>query len=254
MTNGEVLRTAMRQSAIDSGCSPEDFTRPENVVVRSCAAPGARRYLALPFFCDLVSYGGNVVASVSPEIEAQVRAYINARTPEQCFETPDIYRLNEVLAAHGMRVRHMAEYFLPDVTPLRALPCRYETRLLSPAELAPYYTPQWANALCEKRRELDVLAMGAFDGQALVGLAGCSADCGTMWQIGVDVLAQYRRQGIASALTSGLAAEVLRRGIVPFYCCAWANIRSARNALKSGFRPAWAQLTAKIALQEEKPL
>ena len=42
MTNGEVLRTAMRQSAIDSGCSPEDFTRPENVVVRSCAAPGAR--------------------------------------------------------------------------------------------------------------------------------------------------------------------------------------------------------------------
>ena len=75
-----------------------------------------------------------------------------------------------------------------------------------------------------------------------------------MWQIGVDVLAQYRRQGIASALTSGLAAEVLRRGIVPFYCCAWANIRSARNALKSGFRPAWAQLTAKIALQEEKPL
>ena len=254
MTNKDVLRTAMRQSAIDSGCRPEDFAGLENVVVRSCAAPGARRYLELPFFCDLVSYGSNVVASVSPEIAVQVRAYINARTPEQCFETPDIYCLNEVLSVYGMRVRHMAEYFLPDITALRALPCRYETRLLSPAELAPYYTPQWANALCEKRRELDVLAVGAFDGQVLMGLAGCSADCDTMWQIGVDVRAQYRRQGIASALTSCLAVEVLRRGIVPFYCCAWANMKSARNALKSGFRPAWVQLTAKSAPPEKKPL
>ena len=53
MTNKDVLRTAMRQSAIDSGCRPEDFAGLENVVVRSCAAPGARRYLELPFFCDL---------------------------------------------------------------------------------------------------------------------------------------------------------------------------------------------------------
>ena len=112
MTNQEVLCTALRQSAIDSGCSPEDFTRPEHVVVRSRANPAARRYLQLPFFCDLVSYGSNVVASVSPEIEVPVRAYVNARTPEQCFETPDIYCLNEALAGYGVRVHHMAEYFL----------------------------------------------------------------------------------------------------------------------------------------------
>jgi uncharacterized membrane protein YraQ (UPF0718 family) len=39
--------------------------------------------------------------------------------------------------------------------------------------------------------------------------------------------------------------EVIRRGKVPFYCCAWSNIPSARNAVKSGFRPAWAEMTAK---------
>ena len=214
MTNKDVLRTAMRQSAIDSGCRPEDFAGLENVVVRSCAAPGARRYLELPFFCDLVSYGSNVVASVSPEIAVQVRAYINARTPEQCFETPDIYCLNEVLSVYGMRVRHMAEYFLPDITALRALPCRYETRLLSPAELAPYYTPQWANALCEKRRELDVLAVGAFDGQVLVGLAGCSADCDTMWQIGVDV----RRTVQAAGNCQRTYQLPCRGGVAPRHC------------------------------------
>ena len=32
---------------------------------------------------------------------------------------------------------------------------------------------------------------------------------------------------------------------VPFYCAAWSNIKSVRNALKSGFKPAWVELTAR---------
>ena len=66
-----------------------------------------------------------------------------------------------------------------------------------------------------------------------------------MWQIGIDFLPGYRRQGIASALTSRLAIEVLERGKVPFYCAAWSNVKSVRNAIKCGFRPAWVEMTAK---------
>lgn len=87
--------------------------------------------------------------------------------------------------------------------------------------------------------------MGAFDGHRLIGLAGCSADCETMYQIGVDVLPEYRGQGIASALTSALALETLNLGKVPFYCAAWCNLASVRNAISSGFRPAWVELTAR---------
>ena len=101
--------------------------------------------------------------------------------------------------------------------------------------------------MCEKRKELDVLGVGAYDNGELIGLAACSADCDTMWQIGVDVIPGYRRKGIASAMTSKLALEILERGKVPFYCCAWSNVKSARNAIKSGFRPAWVEMTVKTA-------
>lgn len=68
----------------------------------------------------------------------------------------------------------------------------------------------------EKSLMFSVLA--AYDCRKIVGLAGCSADCDTMWQIGVDVLPEYRRKGIAAALTSNLAVEILKRDKVPFYC------------------------------------
>ena len=247
MTNREILRIAMTQSAIDCGCDPADFEKTENVIVRSKPHPEARRYLNLPFSCDLVSYGNNVVASVSDEYREIAAAYIEKYPAEHCFETPNLHVLNEALLLLEQKICFMAEYFLPDADVLRKLPCAYETRILYPADFAELYVPEWSNALCEHRKHLDVLGVGAYDGGKLIGLAGCSADCETMWQIGIDVLPEYRRQGIASALTSRLALEILERGKVPFYCAAWSNIRSVRNAIKSGFRPAWVEVTAKAA-------
>jgi len=65
MNNKEVMEIAMQQSAIDSNCCIEDFKSNENKVVRSIKNPRARKYLKLPFFCDLTSYGNNIVASSS---------------------------------------------------------------------------------------------------------------------------------------------------------------------------------------------
>lgn len=245
MTNQEILETALRQSAIDANCRPEDFQRKENVVVLSRKDPEARRYLELPFACNLISYGNNVVASVDQLYRPLVTDYIDRFPAYRCFETPQLHILDDALRQYGLRICFMAEYFLPDLGSLKALDCPYETRLMGPEDFAPLYTDQWSNALCEKRKELDVLGVGAYDGGQLIGMAACSADCEDMWQIGIDVLPDYRRQGIASALTSWLALEILSHEKVPFYCAAWSNIRSVRNAIRSGFRPAWVEMTAK---------
>lgn len=245
MTNKELLAIAMQQSAIDENCEPEDFCKNENKVVISSTNENARKYLDLPFYCNLVSYGNNIVASVDSEIADVVERYINRFPIEHCFETPNMYVLNDELYKRGMQICFMAEYFLPDMNEIKILKCDYEIKILNQNDFQNLYTAEWSNALCKKRKHLDILGVGAYDGDKLVGLAGCSADCDTMWQIGIDVLPDYRRKGIASALTSKLALEVIKRGKVPFYCAAWSNIKSVRNAMKSGFRPAWVEMTAK---------
>ena len=239
----------MAQSAVDLCAEPTDFEKNENVIVTSHESDGARRYLKLPFSCQLVSYGNNVVASVSPEFREITENYISKYPVEHLFETPHLHVLNEALMAKGQKICFMAEYFLPDVNVLHERVVEganpHGLRLLTQEDFADLYLPEWSNALCKDRRHLDVLGVGAYDGDKLVGLAGCSADCDTMWQIGIDVLPEYCRQGIASALTSRLATEILNRGKVPFYCAAWCNIKSVRNAIRSGFRPAWVEMTAK---------
>ena len=245
MTNREILQIAMEQSALDTNCCADDFKKTQNIIVSSEKNPKARKYLELPFVCNLISYGNNIVASVDTRFKNIVWEYIQKYPTERCFETPGIYILNEAFSKYDMQVCFMAEYFLPDVTLLSKATCPYEIKILSSNEFQDLYTSQWSNALCKARRELDVLGAGAYKGNQLIGLAGCSADCESMWQIGIDVLPEFRRQGIASALTSRLACEALDRGKVPFYCCAWSNIASAKNAIKSGFRPAWLELTVK---------
>lgn len=245
MTNKDILNIALQQSAYDCNCKPEDFLLDTNVVTISKADERARKYIPLPLECDLVSYGNNIVAQTSERTRETVSRHINRFPAFRCFETPSIHLLDKELERFGLKVCFMAEYFLPDLTALKDFDCGYELKVLHRSDFEPLYTEQWSNALCAERKELDVLAVGAYQSDRLIGLAGCSADCESMYQIGVDVLPEYRRQGVASAITSKLAQEIIALGKVPFYCAAWSNIKSVRNAIKCGFRPAWAELTAR---------
>ena len=142
MTRETILQLAREQSAIDLHCSAADFTRTDPVIVHSQPDERARRYLTLPFSCQLVSYGSNVVASVQPELEEAVRGYISRYAPYHCFETPNLHALDALLAPHGVQTCFMAEYFLPDPALIPALSAPYETRLLTQADFAPLYQPE----------------------------------------------------------------------------------------------------------------
>ena len=242
MTNSEILAAAMRQSAVDLGCSPADFARTHPVVVTAAESPDARKYLKLPYAAYFVSYGSNIVCAAAPELRETVEDYLAKYPLIHSFEPPHMHMLHDALRPLGYGIALTSEYWLPDVEILKPLDCGYEMRVLTQPDLAELYLPEWSNALCEPRAELDMLGVGAYDGGRLVGLAGCSADCADMWQIGIDIVPAYRRGGIAVCLVTMLKEEIIRRGALPFYGTAMSHIGSQRVAVGSGFVPAWAEL------------
>ena len=137
MTNQEIMQIALQQSAYDCNCSAEDFLSTKNKIVLSQKNEKARVYLTLPFECDLVSYGNNIVAQVSPRMKETVEWYIGKYPIEHCFESPNVIALNEKLAEFDYKVCFMAEYFLPDINELKELPSDYEIRVLQPEEFEP---------------------------------------------------------------------------------------------------------------------
>ena len=250
MTYKEILAAAMRQSAIDCSCGEEDFRRVTHVFVENKASEQASKFLKSPNTCRLVSYGSNVVASCRKDLIPEVEAFVNGQEKfHRCFEPMAIYELNKILQKAGAQVAWMHSFYLPDPDAVFSaeLNCPYEMREMHPEDFTGLYVPEWGNALSRiERKELDMLGYGAYDGDKLIGLAGCSADCVEMWQIGIDVLAEYRQKGVASALTNRLARAIFEHGKIPLYAAAWSNVRSIRNGMKSGFRPAWAALESEI--------
>lgn len=135
-----ILQIAMKQSAIDCNCKASDFLQAEPVVVISKQHPEARKYLELPFVCNLVSYGSNIVATVQEEYKEIVSNYIHKYAIEHCFETPNMHVLNDAFQQKGYRVCFMAEYFLPEIAFLKERKIPYELKIMG-------------QVLCKKRTD-----------------------------------------------------------------------------------------------------
>ena len=243
LTKEEIYKIAIKQSARELGCTSRQLQK--GGIFSSVDHPKARAYLRLPFDFQMVSYGEGLTLSVREDLRSVAEEFHKEYPNYSAFQAPAIQKLAALLKPYGLAPRHTAEFFLPDPDLIPELPCQYEIRLLEQPDFEDLYLPAWGNALCADRSHLDVLGVGAYHNGRLVALAACSADCKEMWQIGVDVLPEYRGQGLASALTTRLTKEILARDKVPFYCAAWSNMASVRNAIKCGFRPAWVEITAK---------
>lgn len=70
----------------------------------------------------------------------------------------------------------------------------------------------------------------------VVALAGAFFTYG-LHEIGVDVVAARRGEGLGRSVVSALAREILDRDAIPYYGCNPTNIRSMRTALSVGFLP-----------------
>ena len=157
----------------------------QSIITLPCASTSARKYLDVPFRCSLVSYGKNVVACAEKVLHNELRQYLDGHKFYRCLTSPAVFELNEILASAGLKVGYMSEYFLPDVSKMQAfLPVddKFELRRLGQADFASLYLPQWSNALCSERKELDILGMAAYDLNTLdkttgepklIGLAAC---------------------------------------------------------------------------------
>lgn len=106
-----------------------------------------------------------------------------------------------------------------------------EVRLLNSEEVKHLYPDKrFRNAIGDKDnpKRPRVLAATALSGKELVGVAAAAADSDEMYQIGIDVIPDFRDVGIGTTLVSLLTKSILDMGKVPYYST-WANNIGSRR-------------------------
>lgn len=245
----QILQIAIEQTAIDMNCLPEDLIAPRKTVVASNRHPKMKGCYREKPFCAMAFYGNGLVASVDPVLLPFMETFISRYESYRYFDTPQLIALESALAQHDKTLCFLAECFLPDPEIPVEIDSNLQVVILEGPEIESLYgDKRFKMALSYKcdeshhRRDV-IAAVGYIDG-FIAGVAGATNESETMWQIGIDVLPNYQRQGVATTLTKRLSDEIIQRGKVPYYCTAWSHIASKRNAAKSGFRAAWVELAA----------
>ncbi len=240
----------LQQLAIDYNAQPEDFQKAGFTFTAPALNPGRRAYSdRLPFF-ELVTTGASAVIMAGEGLYPALREWIQGvKEPHWLFEFPRMRKLAEILAPYGYELTQTHHGYLPAGGFSSALPPEgIFLKWLESREISLFYPNEaWPNALQEGENPArpDVLALAALDGEKIAGLAGASADGREMWQIGIDVLPEYRGRGLGTLLVRNLAAELEQRGKLPFYYVSLSNLPSQNIAVSCGFRPAWVDVSAR---------
>lgn len=245
----DYLPLLKRQLALDFNCSPEDFDKGESVITESALNEGRRAYDAnIPFFL-MATLGKNAVISADKRLHPFLREYIRAEQGHWLFEQPRLFALEAELNKYSYTLNHSHHLFLYDKTSdTHGVMRKYLVKwFYGKEEIEDFYgDSRFPNALCAEYtpERPDTIAVCAYDGDKIMGMAGCSEDAPHWQQIGIDVLPEYRSMGVGSYLVNILKDEIIRRGDIPFYGTGLANYHSWNIALKCGFRPVWVEMNA----------
>ncbi|MBP5554545.1 MAG: GNAT family N-acetyltransferase [Lachnospiraceae bacterium] len=243
METKKIDQIIKEQLALELNCSPDDFDREENVITKNCMHENRRKFSEQPIFLQMVTFGNNAVISADEEMHPELNEWIKGKRGIWLFEQHNFYELETMLRKRGLKMALTHHMFLPEKD-TSGFKTDMKIRWLEQGDISLFYgKEEFSNALCDrfKPERPDVLAVVALDGNRIMGMAGCSADTPIMWQIGIDVLPEYRGRGIGKTLVTLLKNEVIRRGAIPYYGTSLSNIFSWKIALGSGFKPAWIQ-------------
>lgn len=222
----DMMDCVQNQLAIDYNCSPDDFLEDGFIFTKAKKIDGRR---ALPWVTprlEMVTMGHGVVINASEDVLPHIRKYLEGKTRFEAFCMPYVYGINP--------------YFLPDVGKIVSLvkPEGFEFEMVEKENIQKLFEIIGIPYEKNSERPIMLVALAKYQDK-FIGMATSSADCKTMWQIGVDVLESYRGKGLATALVNMLTLEILNRGFIPYYSTDCSNVLSQHVAISAGYFPAW---------------
>ncbi|BFT72665.1 GNAT family N-acetyltransferase [Paenibacillus sp. P36] len=232
MTQKEMMFIVQSQLALDLNCSIDDLNGEKDriIFVEAKENPGRRPFPRKGRYFEILSMGKSIVVSATPERLLIAKKQMQDKSRDAVFSLPFI--------------RGLYLHFLPDVKRIKPIspPDFFSFEMMKREEVVRLFDDTRFNEAIIYDSNLpwqtDLAMLAKKDGK-IVGVAGASKTCSKLWQIGIEVLPDYRNLGLASYLVNRLTFEILEQGEIPSYDVISSNIASQRVAYQLGYFPAW---------------
>lgn len=260
-TRAAALATARRAVAASLCCDSDDLLRDGLTVTEAGLRPGRLRFHPGDPHLALATFGAGVVVSASTVWLPWVRRALGRLSRDEVLAAGCLGRLERHVRRSGQILAGPQQRFVGSGELWRRVEPPHGVdveRVLGPeavaalCDLAEVY-PNALGCACRPERP-DVVAAVGHSGDRVAGIAGASADSDELWQVGVDVAPACRHRGIAAALVSACAEEVLRQGRAPYYSTHVSHVASQSVALRAGFVPAWTEDYVYVPPERRGPL
>jgi len=241
------LQVVKKILTADFACDESDLDKEGVTFHHAREVEGARRFPLPEKFLALVTMGRGVVVSCSTDRLQWAHDNLNRFTADELFYASAITLMQKYVAEeHQVMIGPELKYICTqDTFRPYSLSEEIKVKIIKGEKIQQLYENNWfPNALgyhhnSERPRLLACLA--EYD-EVIVGLAAASADCDSMWQVGIDTLPGYRNRGIGKALVSRLTEGLFELGKLPYYATGTSSIASRRIAISLGYRPAWVEI------------
>ena len=169
-----------------------------------------------------------ILVSTSENLYDYVCKSLKDKNTYEIFEFPLVY---------GQSI-----YFIPNVSKIKKQEeiSKYDYKLFDGNTSEIELSEGFENAITfEDGKCISDIAYCAYENKKIIGVAGADKINDEIWEIGIEVLPEYRKEGLATILTKNLTMKILEKGIVPIWCASVSNIGSQAVATNSDYIPLW---------------
>lgn len=181
-------------------------------------------------YIKILAYRNCVVVCTSENLQSKIQGILKDKTRDEIFEIPLVY---------GQTIHYVPDDYTNDVP--MSPDYEYETLfgkdILSLAGLTGFDN---SLAFDENSATSTNAVYIARAHNKIIGIAGAAeSTINGVWEIGVDVMEEYRNARLGTCLVRALTRELLGRNIIPFYSASVTNISSQMVANRCGYIPYW---------------
>lgn len=182
-------------------------------------------------YIKILAYRNSVVVCTSENLQRKVQELLQNKNRDEIFELPLVY---------GQTIHYVPDCGCPAEG---TIPVGYTYACLFGKEISGLAgVSGFENSLAfdEQGFTPTKAVYMAKDKNKIIGIAGAAeSSVNDVWEIGIDVLEEYRNANLGTYLVKALTRELLARNIVPFYSASVTNIGSQMVANRCGYIPIW---------------